>query len=127
MDPNQNQQVQTQVPQQPVNPQSVPQQGLPPLSQPIQPIQTPNVPNDSANKKSLFLIVGIIMLVAILVFLTLIIVFRSAKQESTLQQQSTLIPTRIPSATSIPTPTPSSEEEKEVQSIMIEDPTADTA
>jgi len=126
MDPNQNQQVQSQLPQQMVNPQTAPQQGVSPMSEPI---HSPNVPNDNANKKSLFLIIGIIILVAILVLLTIVLIFRSAEQQSMVQQQSTFVPNRVSSTipTSTPTPTPSSEEEKEVQSLIIDDPTADTA
>lgn len=126
MDPNQNQQIQSQLPQQMADPQSASQQGSSFLSQPIHP---PNIPSDNANKKSLFLIIGIIILVAILVILTIIIVFRSAEQQSTVQQQSTFVPNKVSSTTptSTPTPTPASEEEKEAQSLNIEDPTVDTA
>ncbi|GIW61167.1 MAG: hypothetical protein KatS3mg089_0019 [Patescibacteria group bacterium] len=125
MDPNQNQQFQSHLPQQMVNPQVAPQQGVPPMSEPIHP---PNIPNDNANKKSLFLIIGIIILVAILVILTIVIVFRSAEQQSTVQRQSTLVPNRVSTIpTSTPTPTPASDEEKEAQSLIIEDPTVDTA
>jgi cytoskeletal protein RodZ len=126
MNPNQNQQVQSQLSQQMINPQAVSQQGVPPMSEPIHP---PNIPNDNANKKSLFLIIGIIILVVILVILTIMIIFRSAEKQSTVQQQSTFVHDRVSSNTPTytPTPTPASEEEKEAQSLIIEDPTVDTA
>lgn len=128
MDPTTNQSQPTQQPlEKPVTPVTTPlmqpeAQPIPPF--PEQPTMTqPTPPNVQANKKSVMLIMGIILLVVLFAVLSGILLLRqNATPPSVVPQaQISAPPTTMPLS-----PTPSSQEEADANNVIIEDPTVET-
>lgn len=89
-----------------------------------QPTGTPPPLNKEANKKSLFLIIGIIILVIILAILSVLLLLRSSASAPISTTQA--IPTPTPVITSVPlTPTSIPTDLQQATSVDTGDPTSD--